>query len=167
MTPPADEQQTRAVVLAIWKPLKTGEWGPYVTRDLDDHGDRPAYRSIATGSVPRAPSMDATITTRVRLAIIATTTEATPRTVLLTEPAYQRALELMARDEFIAHQHSLTGERLAPYRWSTSRSVPYLRERESGWDAHWSRYARAALARIVGFTITWPAGEDAPQAVAS
>jgi hypothetical protein len=172
--PEEDTQLTRAIILALWPELRHGKWGPTVTRRLTDYGNRPAGGPITAGTVPNPAARDATETTRVRLALIATTPTTPALTVMLTEHAYQRALDQLTLEEHLAHQHSLTGSRPAPYRWSTSRGEAYLRETEHGWDwtkhfepngrvvtTYSARHARAALAKIAHAATPLPQEEPA------
>jgi hypothetical protein len=165
VTDSGDEQFTRAVILALWPKLVKAEWGPVNTRDLNDYGADRVFKTVATATIPNSPAKHAIITTTRRLALIATTST---HHVLLTETAYARALDRMTDTEHQAHQASLSGQRPPPYRWNTDRhGHSYLGQRLDGWDHTWSRYARAALAKVAQHATTWPAGCPAPELVAS
>lgn len=63
----------RLIVVHLWRELKHKRWrGPSSTRRLSDLGDRPAFRAIANGQTPRAPSLDDTIRQSTPEAIAAT-----------------------------------------------------------------------------------------------
>ena len=49
----------RLKVNALWAELKRDRWrGPTSTRDLDEHGSKPPYRTLTTGRIPNTPKRD-------------------------------------------------------------------------------------------------------------
>ena len=147
-----DEQERRLRTIALWPRLKTGRWGPTHDRDLDDYGDRPRHHSVATATIPNAARAYARQTLQDPLALIAPYAGAY---LILTHDAYMRALDKLTSDEFLAHQHSLTGNRPPPYRMTTVRGGSYARTTEYGWDATWAPAARRALSRVTDAAVVW------------
>lgn len=150
-SPERDEQQTRSIIIAIWPKLQRGRWDTNHTRDLDDHGDKPNFRSVCTGSFHNAARAYSQHTIRHSLA--AQLHDGT--WAVLTHDAYQTAYLAMTSDEQRAHYASLTGKRTAPYRLTTDRTGNrYVSTNRQGWDTTWARHARAALDKIAAHTIT-------------
>ena len=54
-----DLTQQRLITNALWTELKRDRWrGPTSTRDLDEHGCKPPYRTVASGRIPNTPKRD-------------------------------------------------------------------------------------------------------------
>ena len=54
-----DLTQQRLIVCALWTELKHDRWrGPTSTRDLDEHGSKPPYRTVASGRILNTPKRD-------------------------------------------------------------------------------------------------------------
>ena len=114
----------RLAMTAIWTELKLNRWrGPTSTRDLNDYGDAQPFRSVTSGSVPKARAMNATIRQTDEQVLIATiapderlgTTQ--PTHVVLTRANYATVLAStsQAAREDIAHAiHYRAGD---PFAW--------------------------------------------------
>ena len=139
-----DADTERAIIIAIWPKLQRGRWDINHSRDLDDHGDKPNFKTACTGTVPNAARAYSQHTIHHALAAQLHTGE----WVGLTHDAYQRAYLDMSSDEQRAHYASLTGKRSAPYRLTVHRGEPYIRDTEYGWTEPWARHARAAMRRV-------------------
>jgi hypothetical protein len=157
-----DEQHARAVVVAIWPKLQAGEWGRVHTRDLDDHGDKPPFKSVCTATIPnyaRTLSQHRIIDP---LAIVATLPDG--GTIILTSEAYEHVYALqMTSDEQREHYRILMGRRPPPYRWTTDRhGRKYLSTNAHGWDWNGSRHARTALDKIAEASTTLHNNNEKP-----
>ena len=54
-----DLTQQRLITNALWAELKRDRWrGPTSTRDLDEHGSKPPYKTLASGRIPNTPKRD-------------------------------------------------------------------------------------------------------------
>ncbi len=116
----------RLTVNALWEELKRDRWrGPTSTRDLDEHGGKPPYRTLTTGRIPNTPKRDSQHrqtdnTTRVLIGTIHPdhrlgTTQ--PTHVILHKTDYAAVLAATsqsAREDFALALYYRAGD---PYAW--------------------------------------------------
>ena len=116
----------RLIVCALWTELKHDRWrGPTSTRDLDEHGSKPPYRTVASGRIPNTPKRDSQHrqtdnTTRVLIGTIhpdhrLATTQ--PQHVILHKTDYATVLATTsqaAREDLALALYYRAGE---PYAW--------------------------------------------------
>ncbi len=152
-----DLTQQRLITNALWVELKRVRWrGPTSTRDLDEHGCKPPYRTVASGRIPRAQALNSTIrqTDHTAQVLIGTihpderlgTTQ--PQHVILHKIDYLHALH---------HTSTATCERYAlalaykagdPYAWHVNGRREWTLQKR--WDAWLTPDVLAFLHRLAG-----------------
>ena len=135
-----DLTQHRLAMTALWTELKLNRWrGPTSTRDLNDYGDAPNFKSVASGTVPKAKAMNAVIRQTDEQVLIGTippderlgTTQ--PTHVVLTRAAYSEVLgstSTAAREDIRHAIHYRAGD---PFAWHKNGRGEWHLERR--WDA--------------------------------
>ena len=153
----------RLAMNAIWVELKLNRWrGPTSTRDLNDYGDNPDFKSVASGTVPKAKAMNAVIRQTDEQVLIGTippderlgTTQ--PTHVVLTRAAYSEVLEstsTAAREDIRHAIHYRAGD---PFAWHyNGRTNPdgtkYV-TLQKRWDAWLTPHVYTFLSRLVDHT---------------
>ena len=133
----------RLKVNALWAELKRDRWrGPTSTRDLDEHGSKPPYRTLSSGRIPNTPKRDSqhrqtdgsaqvligTIHPDERLG----TTE--PTYVILTREAHDKIMRDAPTICLHDLHHAIINNEPAPYAWwINGRREWHLHRNYSGW----------------------------------
>ena len=138
---------------ALWTELKLNRWrGPTSTRDLNDYGDAPNFKSVASGTVPKARAMNAVIRQTDEQVLIGTippderlgTTQATH--VVLTRANYADVLantSTSAREDIA---HALFHRAGDPFAWHKNGRAEWHLERR--WDAWITNHVLTFLSRL-------------------
>lgn len=156
-----DETLAREVSNALWRPITRGLWrGPRSTRDLNDYGDKPTIHSIAGGTVPKAPSMNAIITQAEPGAI---STQTLTHHVVLFQERYRhtiRTAPILAREDWndaIDPRNAVP----TPYVWQTDGTG--AKHLIKTWDPYLVPHVYRILAILASLSTIWPLQHDTPR----
>ena len=151
---PSENATTHRLLMnAIWLELKLNRWrGPTSTRDLNDYGDNPAFRSVTSGSVPKARAMNATIRQTDEQVLIATippderlgTTQ--PTHVVLTRANYAEVLASTSQAAREDIAHALYHRAGDPFAWHKNGRQEWHLERR--WDAWITNHVLTFLSNL-------------------
>ena len=157
---PSENATTHRLLMnAIWLELKLNRWrGPSSTRDLNDYGDGQSFRSVTSGSVPKARAMNATIRQTDEQVLIATiapderlgTTQ--PTHVVLTRANYAEVLASTSQAAREDIAHALYHRAGDPFAWHyNGRENPdgtKYASLQKRWDAWLTPHVYTFLSRL-------------------
>ena len=158
-----DVTMHRLAMVALWTELKLNRWrGPSSTRDLNDYGDNPTFRSVTSGSVPKAKALNATIRQTDEQVLIATIPPderlgtASPTHVVLTRANYATVLAQTSQAAREDIAHALYHRAGDPFAWHyNGRTNPdgtkYV-TLQKRWDAWLTPHVYTFLSRLADHT---------------
>ena len=156
----------RLTMNAIWVELKLNRWrGPTSYRDLNDYGDNPDFKSVASGTVPKARAMNAVIRQTDEQVLIGTIPPderlgtTTPTHVVLTRAAYATILastSTAAREDIAHALHYRAGD---PYALHVNGRGEWTLQKR--WDAWLTPHVHHFLSRLAE-RATEPACQTTP-----
>ena len=147
------DQLAREVANALWTPLVRKAWrGPRSTRKLSDYGFGQTFHPVCTATIPKAPSMNDTIT-QAEAGAISVQTD-THHVVLLQEH-YRLALRAHS-----THAREQWTDALDPL---NDVPKPYTPDaREKNWDPFLTGHVYAVLLTLIHTATVWPLNHDTP-----